>query len=1600
MSLEQGTYEIIRNRLSQQQSDLQNRINQLNKARKDIFGAVETQLIATERIHTENHCIARDILSLGNQCIFAYNVHFGLREQIKIEDVFAGFVFQEGSFKASDLSMLQDETFLNDFQNLYKYYRNTFFAKFAVIGNYLHMVFQISEKVNDVKTFKWLIDGERLKYIDNRSEHEYKYPSSHDFEWQIPSRDNHRYGTHPHVSILDKVFVETVGGDLTIKIEDNTDDGKGIYTEPVEYADQTLDDALFAYTDLGNLTVLKIEPYQEGPRYFVYNHKVKAVQKIDSIADAAILLPEQHGLLFPNGYYLQTGEFKVFENSLDNVVFQERIASPNGEDYLFVFYQKEKGEYQILTYNIIEQKINTPIICNGFALWQNGELSYFKAEESAAQHHVLQIWQTPFTKNVLTDNPHKDNLLFKIGNKDIVKAMAECQALIQLIQKEDSYENLYNDIFKQSNDIVDSYYWLNEDTAFQLDVPLKAINATANDAIEEYINVQNLKELASNQEAETKVAIDALLEQMKMAKFDSILVYVDFLTQIRTLRGTTLALKDVQYSNIEFIEASVAELEEKNEHLTRSCVDFLLKDKALQPYREKVDALNISIDNVKKGIEIKALEEEWSKLHQEVEMLMEIIQNLKFEDTTEAARIIENLSVIFTQLNQIKARLKQFGSKIGSAEAKAEFGAQLKLIQQATFNYLDVADSAEKCDDYLTKLSLQLEELEGKYADYDEFLEEIHQKREDIYQAFEERKNALVEAKNKRSLQLESTAKRILKSVSSKAKSLKSNEEIHSYFAADILIDKLRNTIEQLHEMQESGKAENLQTELITAKEEAIRSLKDKQDLFTENDQQIRLGKHLFSVNKQNLDLSIVYKEEDLYFHISGTEFYHKIESDELKAWQYVWEQDFPSENAKVYRSEYLAHQVFQRLSAEEKATHTEEVIKNALGEYINQHYNEGYLKGVHDADAQLILNQLIQTEGDIGLGNYSSLVRSQAQYFWFSLPDYEQTELQERIESLGEIKALFGDASDFEFLKIQIEKAYLEFVEESQLPTVDAKAVTNYLLEQFLVSKTFVVDEAVLELYEAFTKSIKSKGLKMLEARLAATDDYLFKIKLAEQWSASFLADKNAAWAQQELACLILFGAKNKEKVHHADVIELKNFKGNHNLIAEGKYQFDFYKFQEKLQAFTAKNAVDYKKFHAAKHELIEGFKQQIRLGEYEPKVLSSFVRNKLINQVYLPLIGDNLAKQLGTVGAQKRTDRMGMLLLISPPGYGKTTLMEYIAQRLGLIFMKINGPALGHEVTALDPESAPNIAAKEELKKLNLGLEMGNNVLLYVDDIQHCNPEFLQKFISLADGQRKIEGVYNNKPKTYDFRGKRFAVVMAGNPYTESGDKFQLPDMLTNRADVYNLGDIIGDSADLFELSLVENAITSNDTLRPISNREPADLYKLLNFMQQEQAEPLQLQGKHSSTEIENYKKVLEHLLSVRNVVLQVNQQYIQSAAMEDAFRVEPSFKLQGSYRDMNKMVEKLVPIMNADEVETLLLSHYENEAQTLTSAAEANLLKLKEMLDWQDEEESERWKHIKNTFLENNQNKGKEMQDILAEMRRFANALEQIGKNVGKQ
>ncbi|MCA8995940.1 MAG: AAA family ATPase, partial [Planctomycetaceae bacterium] len=244
------------------------------------------------------------------------------------------------------------------------------------------------------------------------------------------------------------------------------------------------------------------------------------------------------------------------------------------------------------------------------------------------------------------------------------------------------------------------------------------------------------------------------------------------------------------------------------------------------------------------------------------------------------------------------------------------------------------------------------------------------------------------------------------------------------------------------------------------------------------------------------------------------------------------------------------------------------------------------------------------------------------------------------------------------------------------------------------------------------------------------------------------------------------------------------------------------------------------------------------------------------------------------------------------------------------------------------------------------------------------------------------------------------------------ESGEKFQIPDMLSNRADIYNLGEIIGDSADAFEMSYLENSLTSNPVLSRLASRSQKDVYGVIKLAQQtrrqqETGQPpsqegIDFEGNYSAEELNEFVSVMVKLMRVRDVVLRVNREYITSAAQHDDYRTEPPFLLQGSYRNMNRIAEKVLPVMNDKELETLIVSSYQNDAQTLTSGTEANLLKFKELTGLMTPREQQRWEDIKKTFRQNVKLRGIGSDDkvgqVIATLSTFNDGLDSIRKAVG--
>ncbi len=1596
--MENSTYEVIKNRLTKHGDDLKERVEKLNAVRKEVFGSIESKLLSSERILTENNCIPRDMAPVDDSFIFGYNVHIGLKSKVELSDVFSIYNYKERTLQKQTLDLINDEQFLKDFDELYKYYKNTFFAKFTIIEPYFHMIFQTGKNATDIKSFKWLIEGGKLTYVDCRSEHEVKFVNKNEFNFVKATRDDQRSGVYPHVSIMDKVFVETINGDLTIKVEDNTQIGKGIYSEAVEDKDQNLDDAEIFYADLGEIIILKIRPYKENDyRYFVFNNKLKNVVRLDSIKDTCKLLPGNHGLIFPKGYYLQNGEYKVFDVPAEYSVFDQMITSSNGEDYQYIFYNIDSGIYLVYSYNIIDQTIETPIVCSGYSHFNNGEMIVFKHEEEPRKNHMIQIWQTPYVGKNYVCEGHSDSILFNIGNKDIVNCMADCKIVSKLIGKGESYQSIYIDIVKESEQIIDTYFWLDKQEAYNLKEVLLRIKETSSFAIGEFEKVVRIKNSTKKQIEDVKNESEELLKKLEYGTFDTVNDYVRVLADIRNLRGKIVSLRDLRYTDLTIVDSLDSRVKEKNEEFAKRCVEFLIQPEGLKIYADKVQELQDGIDKVNKSKEGKELTEKMDETSGDLELLIDIVGNFKIEDPTMTTEIIEKISSLFSLINNAKARVKTKVEEFSKSEMTTQFNSQMKLLSQAVVNYLDVSDTVDKCDQYLNKVMVQIQELEGKFAEFDDYVVKLSEKREELYNAFESKKQSLLDKLNKRMVGLFNSSERIMNGIANRLKDLDSVEGINGYLATDIMAEKVRDIISELRDLGDSVKADEISSRLKTLKEDTIRQLKDKQELYVSGENVIKLGKHHFSVNTKAIDLSIVQKDEELYYHITGTDFWDKVVHKEIDKYQHVFEQSIVSENMDVYRAEYLAYIIFEAArnkqfeSLDILYSKTETQLVEVVQKFMEPRYQEGYTKGVHDSDGAKILKALLELHQNIDLLIYKSQVRALARLFWNRLADADTKELLiVRLKELAKVSLYFNSLPNLDnYVPYIIEKLNNTYNHITFFDNEDIPAAAEYLCKEIMKGEDFVVSKEAKKIYDGFMNYLRDKN---------AFDEFSLSVKnslkdiegvfyLIKEWVNAYRLDVLdntnifGALDEEELSGVldevIVMLIENNASLGRVINVEtkttIKGLVGTHGVINGGKYTIAYTKFMYKLKYYSDVVVNDYLKFQIIKKELVQQFKEELHLDDFKPKVLSSFVRNKLIDKVYLPLIGDNLAKQIGVVGENKRTDLMGMLLLVSPPGYGKTTLMEYIASRLGIILVKINGPSLGNEVTSLDPGKANNTSARGELIKLNIALKMGNNVMIYVDDIQHCNPEFLQKFISLCDGQRKIEGVYNGVGQTYDLRGKKVAVVMAGNPYTESGEKFKIPDMLSNRADVYNLGDMLRENEEAFKLSYIENSLTSNPVLSKLSNRSQKDLYGLIEMAKGVERESVNFEGNYSIDELNEYIGVIEKLFRVRDVVLKVNMEYIYSAAQADEYRNEPPFKLQGSYRNMSKIAEKVVPIMNDEELFEQILGSYQNDSQTLTTGAEANMLKWKEIVGCLNNEEQKRWDDIKKIFVKNKLIKG---------------------------
>lgn len=1621
-----GGYEVLKRRLVAQGETVRAKAERLNAARVAAFGRSEQALLLRTRARTANNCVARDIVRIGDTLLFGYNVFIGLRKETSVADVF-GLYRLASSDGAEELealplagSFLEEARFAADFKELYAYYKQAQLVQLRVTQDKLLAAFRIGQQATDLRVFRWRLDVDgSVHYVDNRGERDIALPPSHDFEWTQTTREDHVAGRHPHVNILDTVFVEATGGDLTIKVENNTETGLGIYSEPVDDRTQSLADAEIAYARLGQLVLLRVRPYREqATRYLVFNARTQQVERIDAIGVSCVQLPEDHGIIFPGGYYLQSGEFKHFDlpgEVVADLRFLRMQRSPNGEDVLYVFYQPGNGHYALFTYNLIEKTLATPILANGYAVYPDGRvLVFLTGRDEPSRLHPMQLWRTPFAgEDHALASPAASGFFGRIGNAELVRGISELLAVARAVSEQAPTRVAYEDLIRQCERLADACFWLAEGEAEGVLQDLKGVADGARATLAEFEKVDQIRRETARALSEAETQQKGLLGEIAAALWRKPEHFIDAIGRLRERRGALEMLKELRFADLARIAALDQALVDEQQRVGERALAFLAQDQAFDPHRQALARIAAELPQLHTTTGLQASLQELDDTAAGLDLLTEQLAGLPGSDAVVRTTILDRISALYTDINKLRADARARRRSLGATEAAAEFGAQFKLFGQAVENALEFADTPQKCDDALTRLLAQLEELEGRFAEQEAFAADIAAKRESVYEALAARKQVLVQARQQRVRGLVEAAGRILEGAGRRTAQFDSAEAVHSYFAADVLIAKLRKMIAEARELGAGVQADELETKLKTSRDLALRAVRDQRELASAGGDTLQLGRHAFTVQRQPLDLTLVPVEGGLAFHINGTDYTMPVRDERLLALQDFWQQALPSETPALARAEYLAGRLLEMAldgahaelaAAVRGGPEADAALLEQVRAFAAQHYQHGYDKGIHDEDALRILRELLRMQDAAGLLAWGPQERALALLYWqdgrFGA---ERDSLQRRARAAQQVLQLFGDAEAQRQLEAECAAALQKFAKAfsfgeagDELATLCSQAAA-YLVREVADGngpEVWCISGAGADLAQAIARELERQGRLSDWQRDLEHSTLAERWQLARSWAQAYAKARDpAALAWVDDAASALAVPVQRERINATLDTVVEGLRSEHARIAQGRLALNLNDFHRRFARHRLRVEPGFARFQQLRHTILAAEKERLGLAQFQAKPLPTFVRNRLINDVYLPMIGDNFAKQLGAAGDATRTDRMGLLLVISPPGYGKTTLLEYVADRLGLIFVRINCPALGHAVTSLDPATAPNSAARQELEKLNLALAMGSNVLLCLDDIQHTAPEFLQKFIGLADGTRRIEGVLEGQARTWDLRGKRFAIAMAGNPYTESGDVFKIPDMLANRSDIYNLGDVLSGREELFALSYLENCLTSNAALQPLAARDPQDVHRLVRLAQGEAVAPSDFAHAYGSAELEELTQLMRRLFRARDVLLQVNAAYIASAAQRNEYRVEPPFKLQGSYRNMTKLAGRITGQMSEAELTALLRDHYRGEAQTLTTGAEENLLKLAHLMGVAEAGEKARWQAIREDFVRRRKAGGDDADGSV----RIANALLDVSRAV---
>jgi hypothetical protein len=697
MGVEDGTYQVLQARLADRAAELGRRAEELNTRRREVFGEPVLELTGSARPRTAAASTVCGIVAVRTDALLLGTSAPGPAEGMLSLHGPDGAPLEPSAVPG----LLDDERYLRDLAELLRYYRDARLTDLVRTASArLLAVFRTGENEGDIRVLQWQLTDGRAEYLDNHGERELPSPPAFELPWTTVGREHHDQGRFRIEGGEGSVSVATTGGSLTVRALPGD---RPLFEEPVDDPLQSLADAGVSFAEAGPLLLLRIRPYNEqADRYLVVNTRTGSVRRQDSLARGARLLPAEQGLIFPGGYELADGSHRAFRidgttgpaSAADELRFDAVIASPNGEDLLYVLRRPGGSRTLLLPWNTVRREAAASLQGAGCALLPDGTLVLLKPDREPVRTHELQLWNTPYlSAEYAAAQPVGDGPLERIGNVDLVRGIADCLEVVRSATAAEPDPALILDSCAKAGD---RHYWLGDTGLLE---PLAELSDAAEQLAAERTRIGALAARAARALEQAGAEASALVRRSHGEPPTDAEGWTALLADLRRAQGRTRSLSELPQLDpgaLESVETVLAD--ELAAATERAFAYFAGPDAFAAPLAAARSAADTAAGTAT-AAEAAQLAERLAEQAEALATVTDLVTGSTTADPGAGTAVLLAIGEVLAAVNRARAVLDGRRRALLDSEHRAAYAAESALLAQATTAALAAADSPAGCDD-------------------------------------------------------------------------------------------------------------------------------------------------------------------------------------------------------------------------------------------------------------------------------------------------------------------------------------------------------------------------------------------------------------------------------------------------------------------------------------------------------------------------------------------------------------------------------------------------------------------------------------------------------------------------------------------------------------------------------------------------------------------------------------------------------------------------------------------------------------------------------------------------------------------------------------